>query len=115
MPETVIQRVPHTITIGTTKIGIVLPDQYDQLGTILGIDKLTTGNKPELSSTTSDLMKSGQVIKIRVSFSVTNKRRTTDLVCSIDKARTAVTELVGKSFRGTTIKTAYFARRARFS
>jgi hypothetical protein len=114
MPETAITKAPHTITVGTTKVGLILPDQYSGLSSVLGIDKVTTGNKPELSSSPSELMRSGQAIKIRVSFAVGTKRRTSDLLCSIDKAKTAVTELVGKSFRGTVIKTAYFKRQARF-
>ncbi len=102
------------ITVGTTKVGIILPDTYRGLETILGVTKLTTANKPELSSTSSDLMRSGQALKIRVTYAVGTKRQETDLLCDIDKAKTAVTELVGKTFRGTTIKTAYFPRRARY-
>ena len=114
MPTTAIKRVPHTITVGTTKVGIILPDEYAGLGTVLGNDKLTTSNKPELSSSSSDLLKAGQALKIRVSFAIGTKRRTADLLCDIEKAKTAVTELVGKAFRGSTIKTAYFPRRARY-
>jgi hypothetical protein len=110
-----LKRVPHTITVGAAKVGVILPDEYGGLGTILGVDKLTTSNKPELSSTSNDLVRSGQALKIKVSFAIGTKRRTAYLLCDIDKVKTAVTELVGKSFRGSTIKTAYFPRRARYS
>lgn len=115
MPQVTIAKAPHTLTVGATKVGVILPDQYAGLSSVLGIDKVTTGNKPDLSSSVRDLMRSGQALKIRVSYAVGTRRVTTDLLCAIDKAKTAVTELVGKTIRGSTIKTAYFPQRARFS
>jgi hypothetical protein len=110
-----LKRIPHTITVGTSKVGVILPDEYGGLGTVLGVDKLTTSNKPELSSTSNDLVKSGQALKIKVSYAVGTKKKVATLLCDVDKVKTALVELVGKPFRGATIKTAYFPRRARYS
>jgi hypothetical protein len=115
MPTVALKRIPHVITVGTSKVGVILPDEYGAIATTVGVTKVSGNNKPELSSSTPDLLKAGQALKIRISYSIGGKRRTSDVLCDIDKAKTAVTELVGKTFREATIITAYFPRRARYS
>ena len=114
MAEVELKRVPHVITSGTTKIGVILADEYGGLGTILGIEKTTSSNKPEVSAEVGNLLRYGQALRIRVTYNVGTKVKTSQLLCATDKAKTAVVELVGKTFRTSTIKSAGFKRKVRF-
>ncbi|HEY9711316.1 MAG TPA: hypothetical protein V6D48_24110 [Oculatellaceae cyanobacterium] len=105
--------------MGTTKVAVIVSDVYNNngssIGNTVGVEPVSDANKPDTSSTSSDLLRSGQALKIRVRYNDGAKPRTADVLCDIDKAKTAVAELVGKTFRNGTIRSAYFPRRARYS
>lgn len=111
------ERKLHTIMAGATKVAVILPDIYQEIGSTVGIDQPTgtAGSGADTSARPADLLKSGQALKIRVRYLATGSAfgKTSDVLCDIDKAKTAVAELMGKTFKGGTIKSAYFARRAR--
>jgi hypothetical protein len=112
---------PHIIDVGAVKLGIVLPDQYKGIGALLGIEKDAPGGTPPDGSTSpSEAMRRGQAVRIRISYlgsvGSTSRRKTATLLCAIEKAKTACTQLVGKQFLDThMILSAYFPRRARYS
>ena len=106
---------PHVLTVGATKVGVILSDVYAGIETIVGVDKISPTNRPDTSSSAADLLKSGQALRIRIRYVAGTKARTADVLCDVDKAKTAVSELVGKTYRGGAIRSAYFARRARYS
>lgn len=111
-------RKPHTILVGATKVAVLLPDVYQSIGAIVGVDAVADGaaSGADTSASPSDLLKSGQALRIRIRYTggVGTPSKTSDVLCDIDKAKTAVTDLVGKTFKtGGLIKSAYFPRRAR--
>lgn len=108
---------PHYVTVGTTRIGVVLPDYYEgngsNIATIVGVNKVTDATPAQASSTVGNLIKKAQALHIKVRYSAGTKIKTATLLCDISKAATATIALVGKTFRGGEIKSAYFPRRAR--
>lgn len=119
MPTLTLPRALHTITVNAAKVGVILPDTYEangsQIGTDTGVEKASATNKPEMVYKSSELLRAGQAIRVRVRWSdAASKIRTANILCDVEKAATVCGDLVGKGFRGGTIKTAYFPRRARF-
>lgn len=115
---------PHVITVGATKIVIKAPDIYEDIGTIVGVNKVTAGTASgaDASSRASELLRSGQAVKVRVRYGVAvvpgtpaGPTKTADIICDVEKAPTVVNDLLGKSFKGATIRSAVFPRRARYS
>lgn len=113
MPTVNLQRVLHTINVGASKVGVLLPNTYGGIETDTGVDKASATNKPELVFTSSNLLKAGQALRVRVRWIEGTKIRTANLICDVEKAATVCGELVGKPFRSGTIKSAFFPRRAR--
>ena len=111
------KRVGHVLTVGATKVGVIVSDVYDgngsNIGNVVGVEKITGNNRPDTSNSSSDLLRSGQALRIRISYGEGARARRADILCDIDKAKTAISELPGKTFRNGTIRTAYFARRMR--
>ncbi|MBD2210193.1 hypothetical protein H6G27_09915 [Nostoc linckia FACHB-104] len=110
------QRVPHLLRNGTSKIVVTLPDVYGEIGSTVGVEKLT-GDIPGGAGggDVADLMKLGQAIKIKISYKVAGKRKTADVICSVDNIKTAMPALASKTFNGGNIIKAYFPRRRRLS
>ena len=108
---------PHYVTVGTTRIGVVLPDVYEgngsNIATIVGVNKVTDAELPQAASTVGNLIRKAQALRIKVRYVVGTKVKTASLICDVGKATSATVALVGKAFRGGEIKSAYFPRRAR--
>lgn len=108
--------VGHLVGSGASAIILELPDNYGSIGTLVGVQKLT-GDPPDGASGTdiAEAIHNGQIIRLRVSYSEAGKRKTGDLICSVDKVKGAIKALRGKTYGGHTIKSAYFPTRRRFS
>lgn len=84
----------------------MLPDEYETIAGEVGVQKLPSGESVALSVSERELLRHGQVLKLRVRYgatSATSKYAT--VLCDIQKAPIAVTTLVGKSFRNSEIRT----------
>lgn len=107
------RRLPHKITIGTTSVGVYLLDEYAGIGTIVGVTKVTDTNLPELSADVSDLVRRGAVARLKIAYESSGKRKYARILCDLDKLKTAVSALPGKSFKTGTITSAYFPQQRR--
>ncbi|MBC1236185.1 hypothetical protein [Nostoc sp. 2RC] len=109
-----LEREAHIVGSGSDAVVISLPDVYSNIESVVGVKKLT-GDKPDgaTGSTVSLAKKSGLVVPIRISYIEGTKRRYTTIICALDKVKTAVAELPGKTYNTFKIKTAYFPRRMR--
>lgn len=108
------KRVPHLVGTGANAVVVSLPDVYGSIASVVGVAKLE-GDPPNDASggEVSDLMRGGQAIKIRISYKVGTKRKTSDVVCAVDKIKTAIQALPSKNFNGGDVIRAYFPRRRR--
>lgn len=108
--------VAHVVGSGASAIILELPDNYSGVASLVGVQKLT-GDPPDGATGTdiADALHNGLIAKIRISYLENGKRKTGNLICSIDKLKSAIKALRGKTFGGHTIKSAYFPSRRRFS
>jgi len=104
----------HVMTVGAVKIGVKLPDVYDGIASAVGI-RQDTGDPPDIVMGANDLVRNGQAIRIRISYPSGTRAKYGTVLCAIDEAKTAVGNLIGKTYRGGTIKTAGFPTRRRLS
>jgi hypothetical protein len=109
--------VPHQVLVGATQIGVLVPDVYEGNGSniadVVGVQKVAAGSSPDASSTVANLQRKGQALKMKVRYQSGTSVKTATIICDVNKAATASVQLVGKTFRGGEIKSAYFPRRAR--
>jgi hypothetical protein len=101
-------RVLHIVKVGTAKIGIIEPDNYDKISSIVGVTKATDTDVLDDEGTIGALKKRGKLISLKV--------RTADgkyhtVQCSVDKISTAVPTLKGKEFAGSKIKSVSVPRK----
>lgn len=74
----------------------------------LGLDHISeTGEEGYVTQTQSALIRSGRAMMITVSGRRANKKVAGKLLCPIDKAETAMTNLIGKKYNGWAIEEAY--------
>ena len=103
-------------TSGTGKVIMSLPSEKyaEPIGTIVGITPLT-GTPPAGSFTETAVngVRKGILGSVRISYRVGTKRKTTSLLCSLEKIDTCVAELPGKAYGGGTIGSARFPTRRR--
>lgn len=108
------KRVPHLVGSGANAVVVSLPDVYGQIASTVGVKKLESDPPEDASGgEVSDLMRGGQALKIRISYKVGTKRKTSDILCAVDKIKTAMPALPSKNFNGGDIIRAYFPRRRR--
>jgi translation initiation factor 1 (eIF-1/SUI1) len=108
-------RSEHTTTVGTDSVALTLPDEYEGISTIVGITKLAATGTADREGSIPELLKQGQIIRIRIGYIVGTRRKYATIICNIDKIKTALGSLKNKAFRGGTIRSAYFARRQTLS
>lgn len=100
----------HTLKVGTKNYTIKLPDVYQGLGTVTGI----SSGSPENSDgghTLSTAKMAGLLGQIRISYKDGTKTKSSLLSVAIDKMDTAVSDVLGKQYRGFTIASASIPRR----
>jgi hypothetical protein len=109
-----LEREAHIVGSGSDAVIISLPDVYSAISSVVGVSKMT-GPKPDgaTGSTVSLAKRSGLVVPLRICYIEGTKRRYTNIICSLDKVKTAIAELPGKNYNTFKIKTAYFPRRMR--
>lgn len=107
-------RVPHKIVVGTTSVGVYLLDEYGSINTVVGVTKVSDTDIPAVSGTVSDLVRRGSIARLRIGYELSGgKRKYANIVCDLDKVKSAVSVLPGKSFKSGVIKSAFFAQRRR--
>lgn len=99
--------VPHVVTVGSTRVGVFLPDIYTDIATIVGVSKVTDANLPEVTMEVRDLIRKAQVVRLNVSYVLNGKRKLARVICDLSKLKTAVAQLPTKTFRGGDIRSAY--------
>ncbi|WP_013322684.1 hypothetical protein [Gloeothece verrucosa] len=111
---------PHSFTEGNQTYLIRLPDIYDgngsTIGAALGIKKLADNYEPkagDISISVCEGQKQGKLVKMRISYLQGTKKKNSIITCPVDKAATAVTQILSKNFEGNNIVGAGFPRRRR--
>ena len=116
--------VPHKLEINNKTYYAKLPDVYDNgadynIGSALGISRL--GDTEEIDATADtieigDGIKTGKLMRIRISYqdaTDNNKSKSSQVVCPVDKAKTAITAVLSKTYKASNIKSAGIPRRRR--
>jgi|GEM_PF-6256368 len=114
----------HKITIAGNTASIVLGDVYDNggdsnIGSVLGISKL--GDDEQLPDGTFPIeigagLNKGLLARLAIRYQTgTSAIKTARIVCPIDKAYTAVTALIGKNYRGGTVRSVSVPQRRRLT
>jgi hypothetical protein len=98
----------HVVTVGNSKIGIKEPDKYGGIADIVGVKLAVDSDKITDSATISEAKKGGKLITLAA---IDKDGKSHRIQCSIDKASSAISGLVGKSFAGKTIASAGIPRR----
>ena len=113
----------HKFTIGTQEHFIKLIDNYDStgstIGSALGISRKTDTDSGEGVDRVSvgSALKEGKGVKLSIVYidATSSKRKSAKVFCPIDKAKTAINDIIGKNYRGGEVKSASFPRRRRLS
>jgi hypothetical protein len=105
--------VPHVISVGGAKVGVMLPDSYDSIKTVVGVEKTSSTNLPDVTADIKNLLRNGQVIRLRIRYkNARGKFTTSDILCDKDKVAGATADLLNKQYNGATILRAYSPMRA---
>jgi hypothetical protein len=90
----------HVATVGAVKHGIMQPDDYDAISSIVGIKEAGANETVDDSTEVSALRTSGKLIKL--SCRLANKKTNT-ILCTTEKVSGAIAGLRGKALAGSTI------------
>ena len=102
------KRVPHVVGSGNTKIILILPDEYDQIGSTCGVSKLTGAPPADAhSSSVRDAISTGKAFHAIVTYTAGGKRKTVKIIMAQSNVA-QVHALVGKTINSNEISTAYF-------
>ena len=99
----------------TVRLPAFLNDANTNVLSSLGIDVATAANSSNVPGPfdLSDILKSGQLVRIAITYGTTTARKKASLVCDLNNLATALSNLPGKQYKGQTILTAYMPRRVR--
>lgn len=112
-------RASHIVRVGTKDVVVKLPDVYSangsDIGTYVGVTKVTGSVSADTSNgRVSNLLLDAQIARIRISYrNAAGKYRTADIICDLDKYKSAIGTLPGKNYRGSKIIDAFIGRRRR--
>jgi len=108
-------RATYSLKVGTATVLLNLPQVYDDIGTYVGLSKVP-GTAPDDASygQVSDLLRNAQIARLRISYrNAAGKYRTADVICDLDKYKSAIGTLPGKTYRTSKIIDAFIPRRRR--
>lgn len=103
---------PHIIVVSGKNYAVKQPDIYSAIGDLVGCKKAPDPDNTQYSGggSPSKLAENGELIKIKVML---DTKKIRSLLCSLDKASSAVHAIVGKQLGTDKIKTAWIPRRMR--
>ena len=115
----------HKITIAGKDYSIKLADNYDNgsssnIGSVLGIEKLGANDTlppGTIRVSVSTAINSGALGRLVIRHRADNNSpvKTGRIICPIDKLADAVSNLVGKNYRGGTVISAGVPQRVRYT
>lgn len=111
-----LEKAWHKVVLDGEDAKIWLPDLYEGVGTALGITKITNDEAGTIKNTisVSEGLKAGQIVRLRLSVrEALGKTKSARVLCSITEVRTAVANVVGKTYRGNQVRSAGIPRRRR--
>lgn len=104
-------KVPHYVTSENGKVGFLAPDQYGEIGSIVGVSKVTPTDKLSVMAEIDDLRQSGAVVRLNCRVAMSDgKVKTRKILCVSTSLATARAQLIGKSYAGGTIRTTSIKR-----
>lgn len=106
---------PHTITVNGQKTVVHLADIYQNIGAVVGVNKLSDDAQIENAADITDLIKLGQAIKVRVGYGAEGARLKYSYVfCDIDNAKN-MGKMIGKGFKNAEVQTVGIRRRRKLT
>lgn len=112
-----VEKALFSLDLGTNKVSVHLPKGYEDIAAFVGLTKLseTAIDVPPYYNV-SGLIRTGRVMKVRLSFvDTTGKRTTASIICATDKLNSALANLPGKTYNAKVIRTAYLPSRRRYT
>ena len=103
----------HFVLVGRlngSKVGVMLPDKYSEIGPIIGVTKLGDADTVDLFTTVGELVRGGNVIHMKLRLA---GGKTGTIIADIDKAQNARGQLKGKTWGGVEILSASIPRSRR--
>lgn len=115
---------PHKVSVGTQSFICQLPDLYSgtgsTTGTALGVTKLADNYEyldDDVVMDVNDGLRTGKFLRVRVTYVDTTitppVKKSSKLICSLDKAKTCISALKSKTIEGFNITSAGFPTRRR--
>lgn len=106
----------HSINLAGATFSIMLPDEYEEIGGVLGIEKLpANATAVPILVTVQELIKTGRAIHIRCSVGARGHLKYSKVLCPSEKIASALGGLRNKTLgsRGTIHHTGFTRRRRR--
>jgi hypothetical protein len=107
----------HKVTLDSADAKAFLPDVYEGIGSAVGITPITEQEAATITDTISlsEGLKNGQLVSLRLTVrdAATGRSKSATVRCSITEVRTAISNVVGKIYRGNVVKSAGIKRRRR--
>jgi hypothetical protein len=111
-----LDRVSHTLKVGTQTIGVDLPDIYKEIGDVVGVTKQGSTTVVKDSYTVNECRSKGKAIELTVGVKRADKSRgrgSHRVLCSIDKVSGAFSSLKQRKIGTDTITSVRIPRKRR--
>lgn len=93
-----IQKKPHIVTVGKLKFKIDKPDQYGNIGDLVGVKLMNDGDVADYRTTVKELQINGAALHLSCR---TESKKTHRILCATTKIAIAVTALINKTLPET--------------
>lgn len=107
------ERFNHTIDNDPVKSYASLPDNYQNIGSIVGVTRLQAGDPVGTISDVEDLLEWGSAVRLSVRVDEGTEKKTYRVLCARDKITTAISGLIGEQYKGGEITAVSIPRRRR--
>ena len=105
-------KVPHIITIDNDKYAALLPDIYDDIKTVVGIEKAPSPDNTVYKGKATINKFVGEGHLVRIKCRLENKKYKT-VLCASNKLASAMGGLLPKKIGGVDVRTTNIVRRMR--
>lgn len=110
-----VKRETYTFGYGGSTYAIKLPENYyNSIDTKLGFTKASdSAVKGKFVLSVGQALRQGALLQIGILYLKGTRLQRSKILCPPEKVQTAIQELEGDTYRGLTIRSAYFTRQRR--